>query len=134
ALLELRRKLDAPDADPTDLRARGDRGSHDVLLRLLAAAYPNDPVLSEEAKDDPARLNSRRVWIVDPLDGTREFGEVGRTDWAVHVALIVDEVPVAGAVALPARHLTLGTAPPPRLPPRAPGALRIVVSRTRPPA
>src|SRR5206468_1202083 len=127
ALLHLRQELAAGTVDQTAARERGDRSSHDLLLRLLAEAYRSDPVLSEEGKDNPARLSSRRVWIVDPLDGTREFGEVERTDWAVHVALIVDGVPVAGAVALPARPLTLSTAPAPQLPPRVPRARRIVV-------
>jgi 3'(2'), 5'-bisphosphate nucleotidase len=133
-LLALRQQLNAPDADPTALRAAGDRRSHEQILQLLAEAYPADAVLSEEGKDDPTRLGRRRVWIVDPLDGTREFGEPGRTDWAVHVALVVDERPVVGAVALPARQLTLATAPAPALAARPSGPLRVVVSRTRPPA
>jgi 3'(2'), 5'-bisphosphate nucleotidase len=96
-------------------------------------------VLSEEGKDDPARLTADRVWIVDPLDGTREFGEAGRTDWAVHVALWDRGELTAGAVALPARDLVLSTARPPHRPEpsQATGALaplRIVVSRSRPPA
>ena len=74
-------------------------------------------MLSEEGGDDPARLGAERVWIVDPLDGTREFGEPPRTDWAVHVALVIAGVPVAGAVALPALGLTLATEPPPPAPP-----------------
>ena len=119
-----------------DGRALGDRGdaaAHTALLELLAAARPDDPVLSEEGDDDEARLESERVWIVDPLDGTREYGEAGRVDWAVHVALVVGGVPAAGAVALPALDTTLGTASPPRPPPAGDGPLRMVVSRTRPP-
>ena len=69
------------------LRKAGDRLSHEFLTRELADRRPGDVVLSEEGADNPARLGARRVWIVDPLDGTREFGEPGRTDWAVHVAL-----------------------------------------------
>jgi 3'(2'), 5'-bisphosphate nucleotidase len=134
ALLALRRRLQSNGGDMQAIRAAGDHGAHQLIVRALAAAYPHDPILSEEGADGRARLGSRRVWIVDPLDGTREFGEVERTDWAVHVALIVDGTPVAGAVALPARRLTLSTLPPPRLAPRVPGAVRIVVSRTRPPA
>ena len=68
-------------------------------------------MLSEEAADDPVRLGAERVWIVDPLDGTREFGEEGRTDWAVHVALTIGGEVVAAAVALPARSLTLNASP-----------------------
>ena len=85
----------------------------------LAAARPGDAVLSEEGVADPARLAAERgVDLVDPLDGTREYSEVPREDWAVHVALVVDGVPVAGAVALPCRGLTLATEPaPPRCPP-----------------
>jgi 3'(2'), 5'-bisphosphate nucleotidase len=96
-------------------------------------------VLSEEGRDDPARLAADRVWIVDPLDGTREFGEAGRTDWAVHVALWERGALTAGAVALPAQGQVLATTAPPVRPPAngpaAPGGpLRVVVSRTRPPA
>ena len=133
ALLALRRNLESDGCDPQALRDAGDRSSHDLIVTALAALYPNDPVLSEEGKDNPARLGSRRVWIIDPLDGTREFGEPGRTDWAVHVALIVDGSPVAAAVALPARALTLSTMTPPPLPPRSTRPLRLAVSRTRPP-
>jgi 3'(2'), 5'-bisphosphate nucleotidase len=133
ALLSLRRSLQSDGGNVQAVRAAGDRGAHELIVQALAAAYPQDPILSEEGVDNRARLGSRRVWIVDPLDGTREFGEVERTDWAVHVALIIAGVPVAGAVALPARHLTLCTAPAPQLSPRVPGALRIVVSRSRPP-
>jgi 3'(2'), 5'-bisphosphate nucleotidase len=82
-LVELR----ARGGDPDVLRQAGDRLSHEFLTRELAARRTGDVVLSEEGADDPARLGAGRVWIVDPLDGTREFGEPGRTDWAVHVAL-----------------------------------------------
>ena len=79
--------LRAQDGDPDMLRKAGDRLSHEFLTTALARARPDDVVLSEEGADNPARRSARRVWIVDPLDGTREFGEPGRTDWAVHVAL-----------------------------------------------
>ena len=82
-LLDLR----ASGGDPGALRNAGDRQSHEFLMRELARERPADAVLSEEGLDDKARLTADRVWIVDPLDGTREFGEPGRTDWAVHVAL-----------------------------------------------
>ena len=82
-LVELR----ARGGDPGLLRKAGDRLSHEFLTAELAARRPGDVVLSEEGADHPARLAAGRVWIVDPLDGTREFGEPGRTDWAVHVAL-----------------------------------------------
>jgi 3'(2'), 5'-bisphosphate nucleotidase len=117
-----------------DLRAAGDRQSHEFLLDALTAARPGDSVLSEEGADDLARLRASRVWIIDPLDGTREFGEPGRTDWAVHVALWQDGDLVAGAVALPARNIILGTdtvARPDLV--RAGSPLRLLVSRSRPP-
>src|ERR1700733_2801044 len=129
-LLELR----AEGGDPDALRKAGDRLSHEFLIAELALRRPGDHVLSEEAADDPARLAADRVWIVDPLDGTREFGEEGRTDWAVHVALWERGALTAGAVALPAQGEVLSTANPPPLPPAAGDPLRIVVSRSRPPA
>ncbi|HEX5166500.1 MAG TPA: 3'(2'),5'-bisphosphate nucleotidase CysQ [Thermomicrobiales bacterium] len=133
-LLALRERAARQEIAPQVLRDKADHRSHDMLMRALTASFPNDPILSEEANDDGARLDSRRVWIIDPLDGTREYGEPGRTDWAVHVALVIDEQPLAGAVALPARGMTLSTAEPPMLPDRRTGPARIVVSRTRPPA
>jgi 3'(2'), 5'-bisphosphate nucleotidase len=101
-------------------------------VEALGTSRPDDAVLSEEGSDDLARLEAARTWIVDPLDGTREFGDVPREDWAVHVALVIDSIPVAGAVALPARHLTLTTEPAPPTPALHSGKPRIVVSRTRP--
>jgi 3'(2'), 5'-bisphosphate nucleotidase len=135
-LVDLRAKLAADGVDGRTLGREGDRRAHELLVAGLAATRPHDAVLSEEGVADPARLTAPRVWIVDPLDGTREYGDVPRTDWAVHVALVIDGTPVAGAVALPARDLTLSTdAPPPPPPPRPPGAPpRLVVSRSRPPA
>jgi 3'(2'), 5'-bisphosphate nucleotidase len=130
--------LRAEGGDPGTLRDAGDRRSHEFLLAELARERPDDAVLSEEGIDDKARLAAERVWIVDPLDGTKEFGEPGRTDWAVHVALWSRDVAagcgdlVAGAVALPAQDRVLSTVTPMAYPP-GPGAqrLRIVVSRTR---
>src|SRR5690348_16841684 len=118
------------------LRKAGDRLSHEFLAAALAGQRPGDAVLSEEGADNPARLGARRVWIVDPLDGTREFGEPGRSDWAVHVALWEDGDLTAGAVALPAQGTVLSTAePPPSLPgDEASDRIRIVVSRSRPPS
>lgn len=112
----------------------GDRQSDELLLRLLAQARPDDAVLSEESADSPARLDRERVWIVDPLDGTREYGEPPREDWAVHVALSIGGQATIGAVALPAAGLVLGTGQPPALPSAAAGPVRLAVSRTRPPA
>jgi len=135
-LLELRAK----GGDPDVLRQAGDRLSHEFLVAALAGRRSGDVVLSEEGADNPARLGARRVWIVDPLDGTREFGEPGRTDWAVHVALWerggdgTGQL-TAGAVALPAQGEVLSTLEPPPGPGPGPAtaALRIVVSRSRPP-
>lgn len=117
-----------------ELKDAGDRAAHELLMRLLAEHRPDDAVLSEEGKDDKARLSARRVWIVDPLDGTREFSEPPRGDWAVHVALWQDGDLVAGAVAQPGMDATFSTGEPPVVPPRGDGRPRIAVSRTRPPA
>jgi 3'(2'), 5'-bisphosphate nucleotidase len=116
------------------LKDAGDLAAHNVLMALLAEHRPSDAVLSEEGKDDPVRLRSSRVWIVDPLDGTREFSEPPRDDWAVHVALWQDGELVAGAVAQPGLRQTFSTGQPSQVPPRAAGRPRIAVSRTRPPA
>ncbi len=114
-----------------DLRARGDGEAQRTIAELLRARRPGDAVLSEEAPDDPARLTADRVWIVDPLDGTREYGESGRSDWAVHVALWERGELTAGAVALPARDLVLRSDDPPVLAAPHPGRPRLAVSRTR---
>lgn len=134
-LLDVREEL--AEATAEERKAAGDKRSHDFLMAALSAERPDDAVLSEEGVDDPVRLAAHRVWIVDPLDGTREFSELGRADWALHVALwerngTGGEL-IAGAVALPAQGMTLAT-PTVATPPAAPEAPRIVVSRTRPPA
>jgi len=124
------------EGHPTDeLRALGDAESNRYLVSALEAGHPDDGLLSEESVDDLKRLARRRVWIVDPLDGTREFGEAGRSDFAVHVALAVDGVATVGAVALPGRDLLLSTARArPAVAARDPQRpLRVVVSRSRPP-
>ena len=128
-LLALRR---APPAD--GLGAAGDRRSHRFLVDAIRRHRPTDAILSEEAADDLSRLTADRVWIIDPLDGTREFAEDGREDWAVHVALWRRGALAAGAVALPARALVLSTASTGSRPrARVDGRLRFLVSRTRPP-
>jgi 3'(2'), 5'-bisphosphate nucleotidase len=109
-------------------------------MELLANERPEDSLLSEEAADDPRRLIADRVWIIDPLDGTREFGErdgagVWRDDFAVHVALWErGQGLTLGVVALPARGLIYSSDASLEVPPSRPGKLRIAVSRTRPPA
>jgi 3'(2'), 5'-bisphosphate nucleotidase len=113
-----------------ELGDAGDRTANQFLIRALGAQRPDDGLLSEESKDTDARLSKSRVWIIDPVDGTREYSE-GRSDWAIHVALAIDGAPVIGAVALPALDLVLRTDQPAVIPP-APEKLRMVVSRTRP--
>ena len=130
-LLDVRAEF--ADASIEERKAAGDKRSHDFLMAGLATERPSDVVLSEEGADNPVRLTAERVWIVDPLDGTREFSELGRDDWAVHVALWRSGELVAGAVALPAQGITLAT-PTVTPPPATADNPRIVVSRTRPPA
>nr|WP_091552377.1 3'(2'),5'-bisphosphate nucleotidase CysQ [Micromonospora pattaloongensis] len=151
-LLEVRAELG--HADPAALKAAGDKRAHDLLRTELGRWRPADAVLSEEDDEArrawaeasglpaPSRLTADRVWIVDPLDGTREYSEQGRADWAVHVALWArnGSTPhrlVAGAVALPAQHRVLATDNPPGYPPMSSGAagvIRLAASRSRPPA
>ncbi len=127
-LLALR---DRGDLDGRELGIAGDRAANRVIVDALRVQRPEDGLLSEEERDNPARLAMSRVWIVDPLDGTREYGEV-RDDWAVHVALAVDGAAAIGAVALPARGLVLRSDQPLALG-EAESPPRLVVSRTRPP-
>jgi 3'(2'), 5'-bisphosphate nucleotidase len=130
-LLDLRADHASAKAELGDA---GDALANRSLLELLRRDHPGDRVLSEESADDPRRLEADRVWIIDPLDGTREFTEAGRTDWAVHVALWARGRGLdAGAVALPAQGCVLSTAAPPTVPPPDGGRRRVVVSRTRPP-
>jgi 3'(2'), 5'-bisphosphate nucleotidase len=110
----------------------GDQIANAFIVEALRINRPADAILSEEESDNAARLSAGRVWIVDPLDGTREYGEA-RADWAVHVALAVDGVATLGAVALPGLPLTLSTDEP-LIRPHHSGKLRMLVSRTRPAA
>ncbi|OIK25488.1 3'(2'),5'-bisphosphate nucleotidase CysQ [Streptomyces malaysiense] len=130
-LLQVRSRITG--ASPALLGMAGDRAAQVLLARLLREHRPGDAVLSEEAPDDPARLHADRVWIIDPLDGTREFGEPPRDDWAVHVALWEKNRLTAGAIALPARALVLSTGEHPPAPPTRAGPVKMLVSRTRPP-
>lgn len=139
ALVELRQRFDG--SDPKALKDAGDRLGHALIIATLKAYRPGDAVLSEEGTDDLSRVDADRVWIVDPLDGTREFSEPPRDDWAIHVALwergagsgaTVGDL-TAGAVALPAQDLTLATYDVPVLAPARSGRPRFMVSRTRPP-
>ncbi|MFF5051835.1 inositol monophosphatase family protein [Micromonospora sp. NPDC000663] len=155
ALLDLRTELGF--TDPGALKSAGDKVSHDLIRTELAKWRPGDAVLSEEDEGSRlawaaevnagavSRLTADRVWIVDPLDGTREFAEEGRSDWAVHIALWARNAPsphglVAGAVGLPAQHRVLGTDYPPAYPPMTVEAatagarvIRLAASRSRPP-
>lgn len=110
----------------------GDETANQFLCHALRHQRPDDGLLSEESKDTNERLSKSRVWIVDPVDGTREYGEE-RSDWAVHVALCIDGRPEVGAVALPGLGKVLGTGNPGELPAMA-AKPRMVVSRTRPAA
>jgi 3'(2'), 5'-bisphosphate nucleotidase len=131
-LMQLREDLVDEGAPRWAIEEQGDQRAHQLIAALLAEAVPDDAVLSEEGVDHAARLHADRAWIVDPLDGTREYGEIPRPDWAVHVALVENHVPTAGAVALPAMQRTFSTSPTPILPPRPDAPPRLVVSRSRP--
>ena len=133
-LVDLRARLHGDGADPAAMKDEGDLAAHVWLMDRLDARRPADAVLSEEGHADPARLDQERVWIVDPLDGTREFGEWPREDWAVHVALVIAGAPVCGAVALPARGVTYSSAAPPSIADEPAAVPRVAVSRTRMPA
>jgi 3'(2'), 5'-bisphosphate nucleotidase len=113
-----------------ELGKAGDEQANAWLMKELRAARPDDAILSEEEKDSDERLSASRVWIIDPLDGTREYGEA-RTDWAVHVALSINFQAAVGAVALPGLDLTLTSGSPAPLPP-ANTPPKMLVSRTRP--
>jgi 3'(2'), 5'-bisphosphate nucleotidase len=130
-LIELR---DSGEFEGRELGKAGDAAANAYLIERLSAGRPDDGLLSEESKDTTDRLSKARVWIVDPLDGTREYGEA-RADWAVHVGLAVNGVAEAGAVALPGLDggTVLRSDRPRPLP--APAATpRLLVSRTRPAA
>ena len=122
---------EAPPAGTRDLGAAGVHMAHHLLVSELNRLYPGDDVRSEEGLEHVA--NEGRLWIIDPLDGTREFRERGRIDWAVHVALSVGGAPAVGAVALPALDMVLSTGAPPDLQPPTGEPPRLVVSRSRPP-
>jgi 3'(2'), 5'-bisphosphate nucleotidase len=131
-LVELRRHLADSGAPSWLLMDEGDSSAHAFLAAELTSARPGDALLSEEGADDPRRHSHDRVWIVDPLDGTREYGDPRRSDWAVHVALWSGGSLAAGAVALPAMELTLVTDPPPEVPDVERSRPVVVTSRSRP--
>jgi 3'(2'), 5'-bisphosphate nucleotidase len=132
-LMDVRARHAHAGGDGGDARAlgkAGDLASNEFLVAALRRLRPDDAILSEEEAPDSARLAARRVWLVDPLDGTREYGE-GRDDWAVHVALSIDGTIADGAVAQPALGQCFCTAAPAALPAES-SPLRFAVSRTRP--
>ncbi len=134
-LVQLRHEMVQRGAPSWQVMDNGDLASHRFLLDELRRARPDDAVLSEEGVEDPRRFGADRVWIVDPLDGTNEYGERGRHDWAVHVALWDRGRFGAGAVSLPALDLVFATDPAPTLPPQQREIPRVITSRNRnPPA
>jgi len=138
-LMELRHRMMGEDASPWYMMDAGDALAHRFIVDTLHRVRPDDAVLSEEGADDPRRLAAERVWIIDPLDGTAEFGEGDRDDWAVHIALWERSAGANGeltaaAVGLPALDLVLSTTPAPAPPPRTDRTPLMVVSRSRTPA
>lgn len=128
----LRKILADPACPQRELGDRGDREANRLILSRLRAERPDDFVLSEEATDDRKRCAARRVWIIDPLDGTREYAN-GIDEWAVHIGLAIDGVPSVGAVALPAQDKVFATDDAPPDPCAASARPRLVVSRSRAP-
>ena len=132
-LVGVRAELFGRGAPSWQVMDTGDLASHRFLLKALTEARPDDAVLSEEGVEDPRRFTADRVWIVDPLDGTNEFGEHGRSDWAVHVALWERDRFAAGSVSLPAHDLVFSTDPAPLLPTPERTRPRLITSRNRNP-
>ena len=132
-LVRLRDELTRAGAPAWQVMDTGDLASHRFITQALAEARPDDAVLSEEGLEDPRRFVTDRVWIVDPLDGTSEFGEDGRHDWAVHIALWDVDHFAAGAVSIPVLGVTYCTDPPPVIPVSTRTRARLVTSRTRNP-
>ncbi|CAB5013279.1 unannotated protein [freshwater metagenome] len=134
-LQELRTTLFAQGSTKWHIKDTGDEVGHRFLMEALAHHRPNDAVLSEEGADNNKRLSANRVWIIDPLDGTNEYSEEGRGDWAIHVALWENGELTAGAVALPVLGITLSTDPAtkPVLPAPLTRKPRLITSRNRAP-
>jgi 3'(2'), 5'-bisphosphate nucleotidase len=132
-LVEARERLFAAGASTWDVKDAGDALAQQFLAEQFATHRPEDAVLSEEGREDPRRFDNDRVWIVDPLDGTREYSEPGRVDWAVHIALWTEDRFGAAAVSLPAIDRTFSTAESTPIPPFTRDRPRLVTSRTREP-
>lgn len=132
-LVALRERLFAEGASRWEIKDSGDAAAQHFIAAELHAHRPSDAVLSEEGREDPRRFDHDRVWIIDPLDGTREFAEHGRFDWAVHIALWDGDEFGAGAVSLPALNAVFATDPAPSVPPIERERPRLITSRTRAP-
>lgn len=132
-LVELRSSLVRDAMSYWDLKDEGDIAAHRFIVDALREQRPDDAILSEEAADDRRRLVADRVWIIDPIDGTNEFAEPPRHDWAIHIALWERGDLVAGSVALPALGLTFDADPPPAVPESSRARPILVTSRTRNP-
>lgn len=130
-LLLLRDTTKSSNITPGTLGKIADQRSHELLHKIITDVFPNDAILSEEQEDSLERLGSDRVWIIDPLDGTKEFEEAGRTDWAVHVALAESGIPTAGAVAIPSIGTTFCSNDK-RTKHKEIREVRVICSRTRP--
>lgn len=132
-LVTLREEMFGRGVPSWQVMDAGDAAAQRFIEDQLRSLRPDDAVLSEEGLEDPRRFNADRVWIIDPLDGTREYGEQGRHDWAVHIALWDRDHFAAAAVSLPAMGAVLSTDPAPVLPASTRDRPRIITSRSRAP-
>jgi 3'(2'), 5'-bisphosphate nucleotidase len=132
-LVELRDELVAEGIHYWDLKDEGDVAGHRYIMSALTAARPDDVILSEEAADNRKRLNATRVWIIDPIDGTNEFAEHPRHDWAIHIALWEAGELTAASVALPTLGITFDASPAAVVPPSTRAKPLLVTSRSRNP-
>ena len=132
-LVELRDELVAEGIHYWDLKDEGDVAGHRYIMSALTAARPDDVILSEEAADNRRRLNAERVWIIDPIDGTNEFAEHPRHDWAIHIALWEAGELTAASVALPTLGITFDASPAAVVPPSTRAKPLLVTSRSRNP-
>ena len=132
-LVELRDELVAEGIHYWDLKDEGDVAGHRYIMSALTAARPDDVILSEEAADNRRRLSAERVWIIDPIDGTNEFAEHPRHDWAIHIALWEAGELTAASVALPTLGVTFDASPAAVVPPSTRARPLLVTSRSRNP-
>jgi len=132
-LVELRDELAIEGIHYWDLKDEGDIAGHRYIMDALTQARPDDVILSEEAADNRRRLSAERVWIIDPIDGTKEFAEPPRYDWAIHIALWEKGKLTVGSVALPTLGITFDADPAPIVPPSTRERPLLVTSRTRNP-